>query len=155
GTMLTSVLCSAYKRGLKIFSNSTGVQTLSKVETNSSAGQSEGGSALFWTDIQTFLGNKSLMDEVFGPASLVVECARQDQMLQAADALEGKLTATIHATLEDLNSNLELIDRLTIKAGRLVWNGFPTGVEVSHAMTHGGPFPATSDGRSTSVGTRA
>ena len=76
-------------------------------------------------------------------------------MLAAAGKLEGQLTATLHATPEELEANRELVGILAIKAGRLVFNGFPTGVEVAHAMTHGGPFPAASDGRSTSVGTRA
>jgi NADP-dependent aldehyde dehydrogenase len=76
-------------------------------------------------------------------------------MLSAARAMEGQLTATIHGTPEDLASNRELIAILESKAGRLLFNGFPTGVEVCHAMTHGGPYPATADGRSTSVGTRA
>jgi NADP-dependent aldehyde dehydrogenase len=76
-------------------------------------------------------------------------------MLEAARKLEGQLTATIHGTPEDLAANRDLISILETKVGRLVFNGFPTGVEVCHAMTHGGPYPATSDGRSTSVGTRA
>src|SRR2546430_16116234 len=69
--------------------------------------------------------------------------------------LEGHLTATIHGTDEDLRDFSDLIAILEDKVGRLIFNGFPTGVEVSHAMVHGGPFPATSDGRSTSVGTQA
>ena len=76
-------------------------------------------------------------------------------MLEAAKKLEGQLTATIHATGDELAGNRELLEILAAKAGRLVFNGFPTGVEVCHAMTHGGPYPATADGRSTSVGTRA
>jgi NADP-dependent aldehyde dehydrogenase len=76
-------------------------------------------------------------------------------MILAARRLEGQLTATIHARPEELAGKHELTDLLSTKAGRLVFNGFPTGVEVTHAMTHGGPYPATSDGRSTSVGTRA
>ena len=76
-------------------------------------------------------------------------------MLAAAAALEGHLTATIHGTEEDLASHRDLIAVLESKVGRLLFNGFPTGVEVCHAMVHGGPYPATSDGRSTSVGTQA
>jgi alpha-ketoglutaric semialdehyde dehydrogenase len=95
------------------------------------------------------------MDEVFGPSTLVVHCETRGQMLAAAEQLEGQLTATIHGTPEDLMANRELIALLETKAGRLLFNGFPTGVEVCHAMTHGGPYPATADGRSTSVGTRA
>jgi NADP-dependent aldehyde dehydrogenase len=76
-------------------------------------------------------------------------------MLQAARALEGHLTATILGTEEDLAQNAELLRILETKAGRLIFNAFPTGVEVCHAMVHGGPYPATSDGRSTSVGSQA
>jgi alpha-ketoglutaric semialdehyde dehydrogenase len=86
---------------------------------------------------------------------LVVECASRAEMLEAARRLEGQLTATIHGTPQELAENRELVEILETKAGRLIFNGFPTGVEVCHAMTHGGPYPATSDGRSTSVGTRA
>ena len=76
-------------------------------------------------------------------------------MLAAARRVEGQLTATIHASPEELAANADLVAVLETKAGRLVFNGFPTGVEVCHAMTHGGPYPSCSDGRSTSVGTRA
>jgi len=77
-------------------------------------------------------------------------------MLSVAQNLEGSLTATLLAGKEELNGQEKLVDLLAVKAGRLVLNGYPTGVEVSHAMVHAGPYPSTSDGgRSTSVGTRA
>jgi len=76
-------------------------------------------------------------------------------MMQAATALEGHLTATLLGTAEDLAANQDLIAILEQKAGRVIFNGFPTGVEVSHAMVHGGPYPATSDSRFTSVGSQA
>jgi 2,5-dioxopentanoate dehydrogenase len=153
GTMLTAGLCAAYRAGVERFSRATGVRRAAMVEVGS--GKAQGGAALFVVDAATFLDDHSLMDEVFGPSTLVVECATHEQMLEAARGLEGQLTATIHGTPEDLADNRELIEILAGKAGRLVFNGFPTGVEVCHAMTHGGPYPATSDGRSTSVGTRA
>jgi 2,5-dioxopentanoate dehydrogenase len=84
-----------------------------------------------------------------------VRHSRRDEVLEIARQLEGHLTATIHGTIEDLRDYSDLIAILEDKVGRLIFNGFPTGVEVSHAMVHGGPFPATSDGRSTSVGTQA
>lgn len=80
---------------------------------------------------------------------------RLEELLAVVDRLEGQLTATVHATAAELEASRDLVDALAVKVGRLVFNGFPTGVEVAHAMTHGGPYPATSDGRSTSVGTRA
>jgi NADP-dependent aldehyde dehydrogenase len=110
----------------------------------------------FDTDARTFLGNRALAEEIFGPSSLVVWCRDAAEMLQVARDLEGSLTATLQATAAEAKDQGELVAVLAAKAGRLVMNGFPTGVEVSHAMVHGGPYPATSDGgRSTSVGTRA
>jgi NADP-dependent aldehyde dehydrogenase len=102
-----------------------------------------------------FLGDDSMAAEMFGPATLMVEAEGEAELLRIAEALEGQLTATVHANGEDLAQFSELIGVLEQKAGRLVFNGFPTGVEVCHAMVHGGPYPATSDGRSSSVGPRA
>lgn len=111
-------------------------------------------SALFETDAESFLGS-GLDAEIFGPTTLLVQHSTRDQVLAIARALEGHLTATIHGTEQDLREFADLIAILENKVGRLVFNGFPTGVEVTHAMVHGGPYPATSDGRSTSVGSRA
>jgi|SRR5579862_161150 len=111
-------------------------------------------SALFETDAAAFLGS-DLDAEIFGPTTLLVRHSTRDQLLEIARSLEGHLTATIHGTPQDLRDFADLIAILETKVGRLVFNGFPTGVEVSHAMVHGGPYPSTSDGRSTSVGTRA
>jgi len=111
-------------------------------------------SALFETDAASFLGS-GLDAEIFGPTTLLVQHSERDQVLAIARALEGHLTATIHGTEQDLREFADLIAILENKVGRLVFNGFPTGVEVTHAMVHGGPYPATSDGRSTSVGSRA
>jgi NADP-dependent aldehyde dehydrogenase len=155
GTMLTAGLCAAYRRGVEKFSQTAGVRSDAAVATDVGSGQAQAKAALFIASAETFFANHRLMDEVFGPSTLVVDCASRAQMLAAAKQLEGQLTATIHATPEELSANRELIETLARKAGRLVFNGFPTGVEVAHAMTHGGPYPATSDGRSTSVGTRA
>jgi NADP-dependent aldehyde dehydrogenase len=155
GTMLTPSICEEYHEGLQRFSKTTGVRLLTKPESGKSPQQGEASAALFLTDASTFLANENLMAEVFGPATLVVECTSPTQMLEAAHKLEGQLTATIHATPDEFQNYRELLGILETKAGRLVCNGFPTGVEVCHAMNHGGPYPATADGRSTSVGTRA
>jgi len=146
GTMLTADLCAAYRAGVGKFSQASGVKRLALAGADLGPGKAQAGAALFVTDAETFLKNHHLMDEVFGPSTLVVQCASR---------LEGQLTATLHGLPEELDANRELVEILAAKAGRLVFNGFPTGVEVAHAMTHGGPYPATSDGRSTSVGTRA
>jgi len=111
-------------------------------------------SALFETDAAAFLGS-DLEAEIFGPTTLLVEHSGREQVLAIARSLEGHLTATIHGTEQDLQEFADLIAILETKVGRLVFNGFPTGVEVTHAMVHGGPYPSTSDGRSTSVGSQA
>ncbi|MGA8541399.1 MAG: aldehyde dehydrogenase family protein, partial [Terriglobales bacterium] len=113
------------------------------------------GSMLFETDAESFLKHPDLAAEIFGPTTLLVRNTGRDEIIQIANNLEGHLTATIHGNDEDLRDYADLISILERKVGRLVFNGFPTGVEVSHAMVHGGPYPATSDGRSTSVGTQA
>jgi NADP-dependent aldehyde dehydrogenase len=155
GTMLSADLCAGYRAGVERFSSTAGVQREVLTGTDAGPGQAQAGAALFVTDAETFFGHQALRDEVFGPSTLVVRCSSRAQMLAAARQLEGQLTATIHGTADELQANRELVEILTTKAGRLLFNGFPTGVEVAHAMTHGGPYPATSDGRSTSVGTRA
>jgi len=96
-----------------------------------------------------------LAEEIFGPTSLIVEANTKEEILIAAQNLTGHLTATVHGTQEDLEEYSELLDILEQKVGRLIINGLPTGVEVGYAMVHGGPFPATTDSRSTSVGTGA
>ena len=153
GTMLTAAICSAYHTGVEIFSQTTGVRRVTGAKNGPEKARAD--AALFAVDGNTFLNHRHLMDEVFGPATLVVECDSREQMLHAAHRLEGQLTVTIHAVPRDFANYRDLLAILETKAGRLIFNGFPTGVEVCHAMTHGGPFPATADGRSTSVGTRA
>lgn len=111
--------------------------------------------ALLTIDAAAFLASPLLHSEVFGPSTIVVICDDTAQMIDIARELEGQLTATIHATDEDLEDARALAAVLDQKAGRVLFGGFPTGVEVCHAMVHGGPYPATSDSRSTSVGTRA
>jgi NADP-dependent aldehyde dehydrogenase len=109
---------------------------------------------LFDTDADVFL--KSDLDgEIFGPTTLLVSNSSRGKILEIARGLEGHLTATIHGTEQDLRDFADLVAILETKVGRLLFNGFPTGVEVTHAMVHGGPYPATSDGRSTSVGSQA
>lgn len=110
---------------------------------------------LFTTTLEEFLREPGLSQEIFGPDTLLVNCESPDQYLRAARALDGHLTASVFGTEDDLAANRELIAILERKAGRLIFNGFPTGVEVAPAMVHGGPYPSTSDARYTSVGTGA
>ncbi|MDW7747933.1 aldehyde dehydrogenase (NADP(+)) [Halomonas sp.] len=111
--------------------------------------------ALFAASASDFLKNDALQAEVFGAASLVVECDDLDQVTAVAEHLEGQLTATLQMDDGDLDAARTLLPVLECKAGRVLANGWPTGVEVCHAMVHGGPFPATSDSRTTSVGSAA
>lgn len=110
---------------------------------------------LFEADMTSFRKNTMLQEEIFGPSSLLVRWNNRNELLAVAEALEGHLTATILGTEADLAENQDLIAVLERKVGRLLFNGYPTGVEVSHAMVHGGPYPATSDSRFTSVGSQA
>jgi 2,5-dioxopentanoate dehydrogenase len=110
---------------------------------------------LLETTAEKFFSDPSLAEEVFGPTTLLIHTSNPEQMLQAAHELQGHLTASVIGTEQDLDQNRELLRILESKVGRLIFNGFPTGVEVCHAMVHGGPYPATSDGRSTSVGSQA
>ncbi|MGA7617507.1 MAG: aldehyde dehydrogenase (NADP(+)) [Thermoanaerobaculia bacterium] len=151
-TMLNATICEAYHSGVARFSKTEGVKTDVSV---AGARETSAGAALFTTDARTFLSNEHLMDEVFGPASLVVEWSSRDDLFELVRSLEGQLTVTLHATEDDLEEYADLVRLLETKGGRILFNGYPTGVEVCHAMVHGGPFPATSDGRSTSVGTLA
>jgi NADP-dependent aldehyde dehydrogenase len=136
------------------------LQSLATV-TEIAAGQADetlaadGRAHLFETAGGDFAAEPAMREEVFGSSSLVVRLDDAGEFAAAAAALEGQLTATIHAVESDHPVAVELVPMLEDKVGRIIFNGWPTGVEVSHAMVHGGPFPATADGRSTSVGTLA
>jgi alpha-ketoglutaric semialdehyde dehydrogenase len=150
--LLTAAIHSSYGSAIAGRKKDDGVTLVAEAPV-SPAGFSVG-SALFETDAVSFLGSH-LDAEIFGPTTLLVRHSSRDQALEIARGLEGHLTATIHGTVEDLREFADLIAILENKVGRLVVNGFPTGVEVTHAMVHGGPYPSTSDGRSTSVGSQA
>ena len=111
--------------------------------------------ALLATDAASFTAGPQLHQEVFGACSLVVRCRDAAEVRRVAEAVEGQLTATVHATEADHAEAAALVDVLELRAGRVLFNGWPTGVEVGHAVVHGGPFPSTSDSRTTSVGTLA
>ncbi len=151
--LLTKVIHSSYDSAIAQRKKDGGVQVVAEGPQASTAGFTVH-SALFETNAKSFLGS-NLDEEIFGPTTLLVQHSSRDQVLQIARELEGHLTATIHGTEQDLRDFADLIAVLEVKVGRLIFNGFPTGVEVTHAMVHGGPYPATSDGRSTSVGSQA
>ena len=154
-TMLTPGICASYRSGVLSHTRQAQVETIAQKNIESDKSGCRAGTALFKTDAPTYLANHALSAEVFGPATLLVTHSSREQMLEIARTLEGHLTATIHGTADDLREYSDLLAILETKVGRLVFNSFPTGVEVSHAIVHGGPYPSTSDGRSTSVGTRA
>jgi NADP-dependent aldehyde dehydrogenase len=151
GVMLTTGIRDAYMRGIENSKNYTKVIGVGKAPEGFTAVEP----VIFYTSMKDFMQNPHLSEEIFGPTSLVVEANTKDELLVAAQSLTGHLTATVHGTPEDLAEYADLIEILEQKVGRILINGFPTGVEVSHAMVHGGPFPATTDSRSTSVGTMA
>lgn len=154
GTMLYPGIMQAYEQGVKRLGEIPGV---SKFQSNHTAllDRNEARAALFTTDAQTFQQHPELGEEVFGPCTVLVNCGSKEELESIASNLEGHLTATIHGTDEDLAEYSSLIAILETKVGRLLFNGFPTGVEVCASMQHGGPYPATTDSRSTSVGTAA
>lgn len=153
-TMLSPHIHTAYEQGVSEFASMSELSELARGEAQKTSYECR--AALFEVNARDFLANAALRDEVFGSCSLLVRCESADQMFEALDSLRGQLTGSIHATDdEDTALVKRLIEALELKVGRVIWNGFGTGVEVCHAMVHGGPFPATSDGRSTSVGTAA
>jgi 2,5-dioxopentanoate dehydrogenase len=149
--MLTPNIARSYASGVESLTGAADLVGRGKDGGIETCGQA----ALFSTDAKTFLASEDLQAEVFGSSSLIVRCADAAEVAAVAQGIEGQLTATVHADDTDVDAAAELLPLLEVKAGRILFNGWPTGVEVCHAMVHGGPFPATSDSRSTSVGARA
>jgi 2,5-dioxopentanoate dehydrogenase len=151
--LLTKGIRSAYDSALAARKKESAVALIAEAP----AGQGSGFFAhatIFETDAAAFL-KSDLQAEIFGPTTLLVRDTNHAQILDIASSLEGHLTATIHGTEQDLRDYADLVAILETKVGRIIFNSFPTGLEVCHAVVHGGPYPATSDGRSTSVGTAA
>ena len=152
-TMLTPGIHDAYQQGVGRLSKSDKVREVARGQAGESAHPCQAG--LFVTSAQAFLSEPELQEEVFGSTSLVIECADLEEVKRVANGLEGQLTATLQMDDADLDAAKQLLPILERKAGRILANGWPTGVEVCHAMVHGGPYPATSDSRTTSVGSAA
>ncbi|MGU3305827.1 aldehyde dehydrogenase (NADP(+)) [Pseudomonas sp. M5A4_2d] len=150
-TMLTPGIFSAYSAGVSALAEHAQIAAKGLAAEGPNQGQAQ----VFITRADAFLTQEQLQAEVFGATSLVVVCANDEEVHQVSEHLEGQLTATLHLDEDDLARAKALLPVLERKAGRLLVNGWPTGVEVCDAMVHGGPFPATSDSRSTSVGTAA
>jgi len=152
-TMLTPGIFQAYSSGVDALKKNANVEQVGEGQSSDKPNQCQAG--LFVTTAAQFLADGSLTEEVFGASSLVIKCSGVAEFVNVAEHLEGQLTATIQLDEADYADAATLLPTLERKAGRILCNGFPTGVEVCHAMVHGGPFPATSDSRSTSVGSAA
>jgi len=153
--MLTPGIANKYKAGVAERRKDGHAQLIAGAGTEVNPEIATGAATLFSVALEEFVAEHSLEEEIFGPTTLLVQYGEVDELVKAAEKLHGHLTATIHGTEEDIAKAGELIRVLETKVGRVLFNGYPTGVEVCHAMVHGGPYPATSDSRTTSVGTRA
>jgi NADP-dependent aldehyde dehydrogenase len=147
--MLTDGIAGAFAEGRARVAGAPGVQPVQVAETEGRTAAP----ALYQTTARAFLANPELHHEVFGPLGLVVRAKSQDEALQIARGLEGQLTVTLHMDDGDMDAARALRPVLERKAGRLLVNGFPTGVEVADTMVHGGPYPASTNFGATSVGT--
>ncbi|MGR0184912.1 aldehyde dehydrogenase (NADP(+)) [Azospirillum aestuarii] len=152
-TMLTPGIHAAFDAGVAALADNALVATLARGLDGDGPNQCR--AALFATTADAFLDDPSLREEVFGSASLLIRCPDLESLRAVAERLDGQLTATLQMDAADAGAAAALLPTLERKAGRILANGWPTGVEVCHAMVHGGPFPATSDSRTTSVGTAA
>jgi len=156
-SMLTKDISDNYSRRMEELMLDSRFQLVAASAGTGAAGLTAcgGAPAIFRTTAKEYLSDYTIEEEIFGPCSIICVADSLTEMLRCAERLAGHLTCTVHGTSEDLNENLELLDVLQDKAGRLVFNGYPTGVEVCNAMVHGGPFPATTIPRGTSVGKKS
>ncbi|MBT5927376.1 MAG: aldehyde dehydrogenase (NADP(+)) [Verrucomicrobia bacterium] len=152
-TMLHQGIAKAYADGLERMESINGVKTCGLSSTPSDSSKNQAACHIFEADINTLFDQPALKEENFGPSSIILKADTAEQLEQAAEGLEGQLTATIHGNEEDLKKHAKLIRILERKVGRLIFNGFPTGIEVCPSMHHGGPYPASTHSFFTSIGT--
>jgi alpha-ketoglutaric semialdehyde dehydrogenase len=152
GQMLSPSISATYRRGVERLRQQAGVAPIARGVAGKDC---EAHSALFQVSARDFLSETALSEEVFGPSSLVVACNDAGELHDVVQGIQGQLTATLHLDASDHAAAALLLPALEVKVGRILVNGWPTGVEVCHAMVHGGPYPATSDSRTTSVGSMA
>jgi len=153
GVMLTEKICKSYYNDLDLSLSNQDVKVESKLTDNN--GLNNAASVLVSVTGESFLKEPKLADEVFGPYSMIVKCKNEDEVNDVLSSLNGQLTGTVFGSKEEIHSFIKSIHTLEKRVGRLIFNGVPTGVEVSSSMQHGGPYPASSDSRFTSVGTMA
>jgi NADP-dependent aldehyde dehydrogenase len=154
-TMLSRAILDRFQRSRDRVRGIDGVDGLAESASPAEGGKTHAAPSVAKVDATTFLERPELVTEVFGPFTLVVEADDMNQLVNCARTIDGQLTATLHGTESDLDAADDLLAAAERFAGRLIINGFPTGVEVCAAMHHGGPYPATTDSRYTSVGTAA
>ena len=150
-TLLNQTIQNSYLSAVNRRKTVKGIRMLAEGRVADAVGTSVQ-ALLFATEVNSVREARGLTEEIFGPSSLLAACRSEEEMLAIAEELEGQLTATVHMTDEDADLARRLISILERKAGRIVVNGFPTGVEVLPSMVHGGPFPSTTDSRFTAVG---
>jgi NADP-dependent aldehyde dehydrogenase len=150
GVMLHQGISARFHEGTEKFQKIPGVTIAGKSSAEAASGRAP--AMVFNTDAKTFQQQRVLREEVFGPSTLLVNAGSTQELEQIARDLPGQLTATIHGTEQDLIDHANLVAILREKCGRLIFNQFPTGVEVCPSMQHGGPYPAATDSRFTSVG---
>jgi NADP-dependent aldehyde dehydrogenase len=151
--MLYPALAARFREGIAALAGTSGV---ARVAEGVGAADDRAGRPVAWqVSLEDFLRTPALREELFGPTTILVRAASVGDLSRAADALEGQLTASVHATAGEWAAAAPLVARLERKVGRLLFGGVPTGVEVCAAMNHGGPYPASTDARTTSVGTAA
>ncbi len=151
--MYSDGILKNYKTGLQHVLTQDGVS-----ELNTKSADPESSKAvpvLGVVEASYFKANSNLHQEIFGPFSLVVACETEEEVLEVIQSLKGQLTCTVFNDGDDLDKNTSAVEELTLKCGRILFNGVPTGVEVCAAMQHGGPYPASTDSRFTSVGLSA
>lgn len=153
-TMLHAGIHRSYASGIESRMGSA-LELISQSGSAADPARGEAAAYLFATTREGLLADPTLFDELFGPVSTLVSCQSHADFVAIAERLEGSLSATIHGTEEDLADHRDLIDVLRKKVGRLIFNGYPVGLEICHSIHHGGPYPATSHSHFTSIGTRA
>lgn len=152
-TMLNKRIRDAFHGGFERIRDTPGVSVLGQSRAAPDASRSEAACAIFTAGLATLEARPHLWDEVFGPVSLVIVCPGAADLERVARRLHGHLTASIHGTAAEIETHRDLVSALERRVGRIIFNGYPTGIEVCAAMHHGGPHPATTDVHYTSIGT--
>jgi NADP-dependent aldehyde dehydrogenase len=151
--MLNKNISNAYTEGIKTLQSTNEITVLAQSSTLARNGEAR--PAAFIIQAAEFIADKKFSQEVFGPTTLVVLCKDEAQLTETLRSLDGQLTVTVHSVTSDEKAIKPLIHMITQKAGRIIYGGYPTGVEVCHSMQHGGPYPSTTISNSTSVGSAA